>query len=180
MSLSDSIYLISKDDKQHTAGDDSVDIHIFNSLCNKNNYTSLFKELNDIEKVNRNQTFRNAQQHVQYRKRSVLHDRTQLISFQSFFGGTRSESALDGYACYQPKLHFSRCIINVNVIKIHFQSIGLIIELYISNFMFNKVFGTENLTLDFSSGMYRVSLVVNQHIAQHPPGPFCTSHNHYP
>lgn len=57
MSLSDSIYLISKDDKQHTARDDSVDIHIFNSLCNKNNYTSLFKELNDIEKVNRNQTF---------------------------------------------------------------------------------------------------------------------------
>lgn len=34
------------------------------------------------------------------------------------------------------------------------------------------VFGTEIVILDFSS-------LADQHIAQNPQGPFCTSHNHY-
>lgn len=96
MSLSGSICLISKDDKQHTAGDDSVDIHIFNSLCNKNNYTSLFQELYDIEKVNRNQTFRNAQ-HTYSTESIVLHDWTQLLPFQCYHFGTISEFAVKAY-----------------------------------------------------------------------------------
>ncbi len=39
--------------------------------------------------------------------------------------------------------------------------------------MLYRVFGKEILILDFSS-------VADQHIAQHPQGPFYTSHNHYP
>ncbi len=109
--LSGNICLISRDDKQHTARDDSVDIHIFNSLRNKNNYTSLFQELYDIE---RNQTFRNAQ-HTYSTESFVLHDWTQLLPFQCYH-------FWDKIGICSERLHtFLSSNINVNAIKIHFQ-----------------------------------------------------------
>lgn len=83
MSLSDSIHL--RRQTTHTAGDHSVDIHIFNSLCNKNNYTSLFKELYDIEKSEQKPDIQKCKAHIQYRKHCIARLGT-IIPFLALFG----------------------------------------------------------------------------------------------